>query len=310
MGLLPLTTAPSTAQAASTDGDVIVGDGAAGAYRWTSGGGAQPLGPYPYPVLESHATDVSADGAAVVGYYRTSGNDILAFHWTSGGGIADLPGLLGFDEHYAFSISLDGATAVGRAGSFASPRPVRWTSAGIEQLPGLPGGDGRGEASGVSSDGAVIGGEARAADGTLDLVRWTDAGVESLVPPAADILGAVSAARDVSGNGDVIIGVWGLLSTGRLHPVVWTEATGLQRIDSVAAAVGLNLDGWELTDVFAVSEDGLTIVGRGSSPAGRGEGWVLRLDSIPDIANVPEPSTLVLVAAGLAGCSARRRPSC
>jgi hypothetical protein len=53
--------------------------------------------------------------------------------------------------------------------------------------------------------------------------------------------------------------------------------------------LGLDLTGWELRIPWAVSADGLTIVGEGYNPNGDREAW---------IAHIPEPSTLVLLALG------------
>ena len=60
---------------------------------------------------------------------------------------------------------------------------------------------------------------------------------------------------------------------------------------------GLDLTGWLLTHPLGISDDGRTIVGYGTNPAGQTEGWV---------ATIPEPSTGLLLAAGFVGLGVRR----
>ena len=70
----------------------------------------------------------------------------------------------------------------------------------------------------------------------------------------------------------------------------------LQRV--LSDDYGLDLEGWTLTDVAGISDDGLTIAGTGLNPNGAFEGW---------IAIIPEPVTAVLVGTGLAGLGIGRR---
>jgi hypothetical protein len=44
---------------------------------------------------------------------------------------------------------------------------------------------------------------------------------------------------------------------------------------------GLELTGWALKMAKAVSDDGLTIVGKGINPDGKEEAWLVRLDASP-----------------------------
>jgi hypothetical protein len=62
--------------------------------------------------------------------------------------------------------------------------------------------------------------------------------------------------------------------------------------DLLETDYGLSLTGWTLEFSGAISDDGLTIVGVGKNPSGNAEAW---------IAVIPEPSTALLVAVGLAG---------
>ena len=70
----------------------------------------------------------------------------------------------------------------------------------------------------------------------------------------------------------------------------------MQELAVILTALGLDLSGWTLEVANAVSADGLTIVGWGTNPDGFREAW---------IAVVPEPSTALLLACGLAGLAVR-----
>lgn len=62
--------------------------------------------------------------------------------------------------------------------------------------------------------------------------------------------------------------------------------------DLLETDYGLSLTGWTLTSARAISADGFVITGWGLNPSGHIEAW---------IAVIPEPSTALLVAVGLAG---------
>jgi len=102
---------------------------------------------------------------------------------------------------------------------------------------------------------------------------------------------------DVSGDGSVIVGVDYDGSSGA-SAIFWDEANGLRGLEDVLQVdLGLDLTGWRLWDVTGVSADGTVIVGYGTNPLGRSEGWV---------AVIPEPSSLVLLTMGILTLVARR----
>jgi hypothetical protein len=79
----------------------------------------------------------------------------------------------------------------------------------------------------------------------------------------------------------------------------------MRSLQTVLTGLGLDLTGWTLVAAQAVSADGLTIVGYGTSPSGSSEAWVADLHTAAS--GVPEPSTLILMGAGLAALAASRR---
>jgi len=163
----------------SSDGSAIVGTlaGPVHAFRWTSGGGAQDLGVLPPHEMwmDSHAKAISANGTAVVGQARTSGNENHAFRWTGAGGMQDLGILPDRSESDGIAVSSDGSVVVGFGLTPASAHAFRWTAIdGMQDLGTLPGGD-QSRALAISADGTVIGGYSDTGLGTsARAVFWTE----------------------------------------------------------------------------------------------------------------------------------------
>ncbi|MCS7301342.1 MAG: hypothetical protein NZ556_07300 [Fimbriimonadales bacterium] len=119
-------------------------------------------------------------------------------------------------------------------------RAFRWTEeSGLELLPTLS--SGTHSAQGVSADGSVIVGVGTLQSGGTSAVRWTAAGIESIVPGGR--------AWGVSADGTAVAGS-GLVGGGLLTAFRWTETGGLQTLPGGATAIA-----WD------ISADGSTVVG-------------------------------------------------
>lgn len=294
----------SSARAVSRNGSVIVGVGAPDfgpgdfspspgleAFLWTEEAGMVGLGDLSEAQPGSRAHDVSADGAVVVGIVSTSGVENGSFGsgsallWTEDTdmvALGELPGAPPYSEAYA--VSGDGTVVVGVAGTaMGSYAAFRWTEeTGLQALEPSPkeapftSGS---TARAISADGQVIvgntailaeltGGDSR---WTWEAYRWTE---DTGVAPLGVLPGAQSsAAHDASYDGSIILG--GSTTDDQYEPVLWDEFTGIRRlVDVLTEDYGLDLGAWTIRGAWALSDDGLVIVGQGINPDGNIEGWV------------------------------------
>lgn len=220
----------------------------------------QGLGDLPGGLYSSEAWGVSADGTAVVGRGWSSDPvwpngplGIQAYRWTSATGLVGLGGLPLLPDSQGLATSGDGATIVGwsRFGNGVA-YPFGWTaSSGMEALPGLPGGSGKGVAGAVSSDGSVIVGHSHVDGYRWKAVRWTNGGAPMLLESFTNEY-EYSTATDVSADGSVIVG--GFYHDSRAHVFRWTGDGSISLLDPLAGDSGVGRP--------IVSGDGMTIVGQ------------------------------------------------
>jgi len=211
----------------------------------------------------------------------------------------------GHDESRAYDVSADGTAIVGVSSSSSSSityQAFRWTSdTGMESL-GQLASDGIGSvALAISSDGNVIAGYGRRLPGQhFEGFRWT---AETGMVGIGDFPGGGhpnSVIRGMNHDGSIMVGD-GEDETG-IVAAIWDDTHGLRKLASYAEEeLGVDLGGWTLTSAFAISDDGMRIVGNGYDPDGLYTGWILI---------VPEPGTSVFFFC-LAGSLffARRRSS-
>jgi len=314
-GLLGLGSLPgglaffSSSWAVSADGMVVVGNSisersgtAIEAFRWTPEGGMVGLG----GIIEtggfvySMATDISGDGQVIVGggVARRVGlsDEFEAFRWTEVGGmraLGDLPG--GEVGSAARAISADGLVIVGSSESDRGTEAFRWTKhSGMVGLGGLGQERFRSFARDVSADGNVVVGVSNTDEMGPRAFRWTK---HTGMVAIDETPFRISYATGVSADGGVIVGAATVDDVDSAF--IWTEDDGMLILQDWLVAeygLGAELAGWTLTKANAVSADGRAIVGEGTNPTGNREGWLVRLDP------VPEPATAA--TAILAACSA------
>jgi hypothetical protein len=105
--------------------------------------------------------------------------------------------------------------------------------------------------------------------------------------------------RSMSADASTIVGCE--YYDGDCRAIIWDEANGLRGLHEVLEIdLGLDLGSWTLDEARDISSDGTVIVGTGTNPFGRTEGWV---------AVIPEPSSVTLLLTALIWFHPNRRRS-
>jgi hypothetical protein len=276
-------------------------------FRWTQKDGMVALTDLP-----GIAWDVSADGTVIVGRYSFAepGVAATAFRWSAETGFTNLEHIINPGNSHAYSVSPDGRFIAG----MSADQAVRWADGAVMDL--------RVRTTlevFVSSDGSVASGTRTSP--VFDAFRWTategvmslqtSSSVSDMVPDGRLIVGAGFRWTPETGLVDVPFNPHAVSDDGRLMvgsmagsgtPAIWFDGAGAIELQPFLTGLGLDLTGWRLTDVRAISGDGTTIAGHGTPPDPSMPGaWV---------AVIPEPSTvgLALVAFLLLIAKQLRRP--
>ena len=260
----------SSATAASADGYAVVGqsDSASGprAFRWTPELGMLSLGVINVDHVSSQARGISADGNVVVGTSAASGGNNLAFRWT----VAGLPPIIGMTE--AWDISADGRSVVGDGIGVLGNEAVRIVAMGQPENLGALAGSSASFGRAISASGEVVVGISNACSCGF---RW-EGGV-------ADINTGLARALDTNEDGSVIAGDMSPVTCSGGAAAIWRAGSGAAAVACDVLPAGLIPNGWALTLVTAVSDDGRVIAGEGINPTAALEGWVAVLG--PDCRN-------------------------
>jgi probable HAF family extracellular repeat protein len=278
LGFLPGGTT-SAATGISASGAVVAGSGDAdngipptssAAFRWTGDTGAQRIAALPGASLCA-AAGVSGDGTVVVGTCLAAGN--TAFRWAAGTGPVALSRFGGGSgqQSAATAISANG-TVIAGVGHPVLTGAVIWAADGSATVVGKLPGDAEATATAVSMDGSVVVGVSTNNAGTPRGFRWTQAsGMRDLEGGPAGTFAA-----SVSGDGDTIVG-WSPETSGDVA-LIWDASHGWRSLATVLANdFQTPVTGWSLQRANAISGDGRSIAGQGTSPNGQTEAWVVRL---------------------------------
>jgi probable HAF family extracellular repeat protein len=283
---------------------------ARGNFSWTPTGGFEQQ---PARWLEAFGRDhtiytgaqsvLSIYGATKAFRQTADGTELLGWLPWGNHGISDFRG----PYSRGTGISADGRVVVGNSTSAAaydvdvtfgtvqySTEAFRWVEgAGMVGLGDLLGGDYGSEANAVSGDGRVVIGSSAVASGSAAF-RWT--AETGMVEIGGLFPGGFSTVNAVSFDGSIIVGSSATNDEFDRAAIIWDDHNGVRNLkDVLQSDYGLNLTGWTLIDAVDISDDGLTIAGNGINPQGQPEGWVARLEAIP------EPATVVLFLLGACG---------
>lgn len=285
----------STANAISADGSMMVGAVYNGGYpnsNWEAVHWSRTyissFSPYTYNYFVglgylpggsnsfSNANAVSGDGTVIVGSSTSANAEREAFRWTEATGMVGLGFLPGGTGSEASFVSDDGRVIVGGASFYDTSRHAafRWTEeTGMTDLGGLPGAVVTVPFA-MSRDGRFVVGQSGDWSLGTEAFRWSESGgIVSLGGlPGAQMSFAIA----VSDDGAVVLGQ-SYYSDGHSEPFVWTEAGGVRSLRDLLAASNVDISGWQNLQAEALSNDGNTIVGRGTNPSGKSEGWAIRL---------------------------------
>ncbi len=219
------------------------------------------IGPPPAWAHDGESRAVSADGSVVaVAFHealgQVAGNRSEVFRWDAVNGLVslgDLPG--GPYISYVSGISADGSVIVGSGTIgpntvYGTRRAVRWTSAGIEELP-INAPSLFSAAFSVSADGEVIAGTAIGGGG-IEAFRYTDAdGATFLGDLPGGVHTSVSSAMSDDGTA---IGGWGSTPAGH-EAYLWTEETGMVGLGHLAGSTS------DYSVVYDISANGKIAIG-------------------------------------------------
>lgn len=286
--------------AMSDDGTTIVGHSSPAvvgppftAFRWSSGSGFQALPQYQGSA--GRPTAISGDGQIILGTL-VSGKGI---RWIGTASPEPLPPVQFYGDPSSnftpYAANYDGSVTAGvavvndvyRSLPGMSPEALGVRTSGLNTH----------HVVGVNESGSIVAGTTRNAADHRQAFRWTAASGLYLIPS----LGTHAEAKGMTTDGMTVVGGYGF--TAPFDPseeYIWNAALGTVRLPTYLASLGLNLSGWNLREVMAISPDGSAIAGHGSFN-GATVSWV--------VTNIPGPGTPLMGLGGLAALSLQRKRS-
>lgn len=257
--------AGTSAYEVSDDGQVVVGVTATGGFRWTPGGGYEPI------VGPDAGTNVavSGDGVQITADVLDANNKMHAALWQGGALWNQLPAFVSCDAFLlnTYDINFAGDVVVGLAWiTGCKAHAFRWDPIdGTVDLGTLVAGRSS-RANAVNDDGNVIVGWQDLASGMRVGAKWVD-NTESYIPKYVSPGGTqytLGEALAVNGAGDQIVG-YTVFSLAGGNAWKWSAATNqVTLLPQLAGFTG------QAALATGVSEDGTVVVGTtGGIPLGR-----------------------------------------
>lgn len=255
---------------------------------------------------------INYDGTATAGFTNQNfmSMESDAVIWTSTGGeqiLGDVPG----DPHEgSFTAVNDAGTLFGGFGGDGVRRPITWDAVnGFQILPDSAGEPAEGLVIEMSSNGQFIVG-ALGNQMNLTPAFWADGGNAQAIDlwPGYQ----VGESTDVVDDGSIVVGNWRLTpfsdEFGSLA-FIWDSVNGARPLQEVLEdEYNVDLGGWTLNQVSAISPDGRALAGTGVNPQGNLEAYKVLL---PDVATplgdlngdgVVDVSDLLLLLAAWGPC--------
>lgn len=239
------------------------------------------------PGMFSSFNAINLDGSVTGGFtnqdFFTGSSDAVI--WTSRDGeeiLGDIPGPN--HEGSITAISDDGTIFAGY-GTDTVRRPVVWTEReGFRVLDGPDHEPAEGMAVEISANGQIIVGHIFV-DNTEVPAFWVNENAAHVIDlwPGYEVGAAVDAVDD----GSLVVGNWRLTpfsdELGSLA-FLWDETNGVRPLqDALAEDFGLDLGGWTLNQVSAISPDGTALAGTGMNPQGELEAYRILLPVRPGV---------------------------
>ncbi len=257
------------------------------AFSW-SGGTMTGLG-YLYPSFPSSAANAIASQANIaVGVSapnpstpNVSESEAVSFQNTTVTGLGFLE-TTSLAYSVANGVNANGTVIVGNSTYTTSGNQQQeafsWQNGMMTGLGFVPSGNAS-RAFAANASGSVIVGDSSTTSTDM-AVRWVNGTIAAL----GGGVGGGGPAYSVSANGNVVVGL-GLNGGITGGPFRWTPVDGLQKIQTLLTAAGVNITGWSLGYVQTpvalslpgVSANGTTITGFGIDPNGRSQAWIARL---------------------------------
>jgi uncharacterized membrane protein len=235
----------------------------------------------------TYAHAVTPDGATIVG-----GSAFRACVWTGAAAPTPLASPDGAAAARALSVSADGSRIVGTFRRGQDIGAALWVNGAVTEIPLQADNLLSNLQTQISLDGGAVVGTIIERGGIPRGFTWTESAGFMNIPNAQSAL-AVSADGSVIG-GKAVVGQF-------TQAALWIDGE-MVIVRDLLASRGIDLNGWSLGEVTAISADGLTIAGTGSyrynASQIRDEGW---------IAVIPGPSGTVALLGGVLVAARRRR---